>query len=34
MIKSTKELSEQTKKEIIKARKEIKEGKFVTLYGT
>jgi len=29
-IKNTK-LSEQTKKDIIKARKEIAEGKFITL---
>ena len=30
-IEDTKELSEQTKKEIIKSRKEIADGKFVTL---
>ncbi len=31
LIEDTKELSEQTKREIAKARKEIAEGKFVTL---
>ena len=31
VIEDTKELSEQTKKDIIKARKEIAEGKFITL---
>ena len=31
IIEDTKELSEQTKRDIIKSRKEIAEGKFVTL---
>ena len=31
VIEDTKELSEQTKKDITKSRKEISEGKFVTL---
>ena len=31
IIEDTKELSEQTKKEIALSRKEISEGKFVTL---
>ncbi len=31
IIEDTKELSEQTKRDIAKARKEIKKGKFVTL---
>jgi hypothetical protein len=31
LIEDTKELSEQTKKEIAEARAEIKEGKFSTL---
>lgn len=31
VIEDTKELSEQTKKDIAKSRKEISEGKFVTL---
>ncbi len=30
-IEDTKELSEQTKKEIIESRKEIADGRFVTL---
>ncbi len=30
-IEDTKELSEQTKKEILESRKEIADGKFVTL---
>jgi len=31
VIEDTRELSEQTKRDIIKSRKEIAEGKFVTL---
>ena len=31
IIEDTKELSEQTKKNIAKSRKEISEGKFITL---
>ena len=31
VIEDTKELSEQTKKNIAKSRKEISEGKFITL---
>jgi len=31
VIEDTKELSEQTKKDITRSRKEISEGKFVTL---
>ncbi|MBL7051330.1 hypothetical protein ISS04_04205 [Candidatus Woesearchaeota archaeon] len=31
VIEDTKELSEQTKIDIIKSRKEISEGKFITL---
>ena len=31
IIEDTKELSEQTKRDIAKSRKEIAEGKFVTL---
>ncbi|NOZ80685.1 MAG: hypothetical protein GXP63_03345 [DPANN group archaeon] len=31
VIEDTRELSEQTKKDIAKSRKEIAEGKFVTL---
>jgi len=31
IIEDTKELSEQTKKDIILSRKEISEGKFITL---
>ncbi|MCF7861784.1 hypothetical protein K9M79_06075 [Candidatus Woesearchaeota archaeon] len=31
VIEDTKELSEQTKKDIAKARKEIKEGNFIKL---
>ncbi|MCK4319008.1 hypothetical protein KAW38_00350 [Candidatus Micrarchaeota archaeon] len=31
LMEDTKELNEQTKKEIAKARKEIKEGKYSTL---
>ena len=31
VIEDTKELSEQTKQDILKARQEIAEGKFITL---
>ena len=32
VIEDTKELSEQTKRDIVKARQEIKKGEFITLH--